>query len=99
MHASLQWTQYLVASSQCNQDAWLNITVKATICVCSTNLPRLSAAVQHKERDGIDTTWGKGEEKDPSQLKKCQFLILPNTYKCNFVCVNPIMRCFTPRTR
>lgn len=39
-----------------------------------TDLPRLSAAVQRKEKDGIRTTWGQGEEKDASQLKECQHL-------------------------
>lgn len=29
-----------------------------------TDLPRVSAAVQHKETDGIRTTWGQGEEKE-----------------------------------
>lgn len=44
--------------------------------ILQTDLPRLSAAVQHKEKDGIGTTWGQGEEKHPSQLKDCQHFTL-----------------------
>lgn len=43
-----------------------------SVSIPQTDLPRLSAAVQHKVKDGIRTTWGQGEEKDPSQLKECQ---------------------------
>lgn len=47
-----------------------------SVSIPQTDLPRLSAAVQHKEKDGIGTTWGQGEEKDPSQLRECQHLAL-----------------------
>lgn len=44
-----------------------------SVSISQADLPRLSAAVQHKVRDGVRTTWGQGQEKDPSQMKERQY--------------------------
>lgn len=41
-----------------------------SVSIPQTDLPRLSAAVQHKEKDGIRTTWGKEKGKRSKSTEK-----------------------------